>query len=301
MPQRSKPETRVALKARFGALDKIGSVAILLLTIPVASAQVLKRSTAPAATPQPSATLEPAPAITNSSIRWSVTNALVEVLLRSVQTTPKLTILGSAQPMSAAGSGSSSGAVAAQQSSVPSAHHPNVPPATQLEETKLMSIPLAAVQLAHASDSKGQPVGAQLTSPTAVALPNHTIGIYRDDDAAPFSGGTDVINLGGYLKSGFQISKVLLYTAELTNLSCQSVPPGGGQFSTNGSWFVAKPGITQFNVMWQEDSCAVRSDGPNNPDWGATSIYALDIYVVGPKGEQPLNPSYVNAAPFKVK
>jgi hypothetical protein len=271
-----------------------------LLAAQISSAQVLKGS-APSAAPTPLTAAQPNQPSANSSIKWSITNVVVEVLLRSVQTAPKLTILGSTQPMSAISSGNT-GAISAQQSSGPSAHRPNSQPATQLEETKLASIPLAAVQLAHVSDAKAQPVGAQLTSPTAVALPNHTIGIYRDDDAAPFSGGTDVINLTGYLKSGFQISKVLLYTAELTNLSCQSVPPGGGQFATNGSWFVAKPGLTQFSVMWQEDSCAVRSDGPNNPDWGATSIYALDIYVVGPKGEQPMQPDYSHMAPpLKVK
>jgi hypothetical protein len=299
MPASAEGSTEVKSQGSTFCRNVIAA-ASLLLVAHASTAQVLKGSAPAPAAPAPLTTAQPSQPLANSSIKWSIPNGVVEVLLLSVQIAPKLTILGSSQPMSAIRSGNTNATVA-PQSSVPSAHRPNVQPATQLEETKLSSIPLAAVQLAHVSDAKAQPVGAQLTSPTAVALPNHTIGIYRDDDAAPFSGGTDMINLGGYLKTGFQISKVLLYTAELTNLSCQTVPPGGGQFATNGSWFVAKPGLTQFSVMWQEDSCAVRSDGPNNPDWGATSIYALDIYVVGPKGEQPLNPNYLTAPPLKLK
>lgn len=269
-----------------------------------ASGQVLKPSAPAPVAPQPLSAAGPSSAAGGSAIKWHIGSALVEALLRSVQVAPKFTILGNTTQSAGTVQGSPSNqynTATTAQSSGPARHGAPSQPAQQLEETKLASIPLAALQIAHINDAKGQAVGAQITSPTAVALPNHTIGIYRDDDAAAFPGGMDVINLAAYLRSGFQISKVLLYTAELTNVGCQTVPPGGGQFSTNGSWFVSKPTSAQFSVTWQEDSCAVRSDGPNNPDWGATSIYALDIYVVGPKGEQPLSTMLMAPRPLVPK
>lgn len=286
---------------RFSFAAVAVGMAMLVVAV-TAAGQVLKGSAPPAAAPQPLATTGTGEPVGESAIKWHIGAALVEALLRSVQIAPKFTILGNTTQSAGTFQGlpnNQNNTATAAQPSGPARHGAPSQPAQQLEETKLASIPLAALQLAHVSDAKAQAVGTQITSPTAVALPNHTIGIYRDDDAAAFSGGTDVINLGGYLRSGFQISKVLLYTAELTNVGCQSVPPGGGQFSTNGSWFVSKPASAQFSVTWQEDSCAVRSDGPNNPDWGATSIYALDVYVVGPKGEQPL--TTFNLAPPPIR
>lgn len=269
-----------------------------------ASGQVLKPSAPAPVAPQPLSAVAPSSASGGSAIKWHIGSALVEALLRSVQVAPKFTILGNTTQSAGSFQGlpnDQNNTATTAQTSGPARHGAPSQPAQQLEETKLASIPLAALQIAHVNDAKGQAVGAQVTSPTAVALPNHTIGIYRDDDAAAFPGGMDVINLAAYLRSGFQISKVLLYTAELTNVGCQTVPPGGGQFSTNGSWFVSKPASAQFSVTWQEDSCAVRSDGPNNPDWGATSIYALDIYVVGPKGEQPLSTMLMAPRPLVPK
>ncbi|HUJ32188.1 MAG TPA: hypothetical protein VLY23_12965 [Candidatus Acidoferrum sp.] len=155
---------------------------------------------------------------------------------------------------------------------------------------QLSSIPLSSVTLAQVTDSSGHTVQAHAFSPSAgsVVLPGHTFAVVRDDNGATFSGGTDTINLNQTLQSlGFYVSSIQFYRADLTASGCQSIPPGGGKFTTNASWNVSQNG-GGAQIQWEEQSCATAStNGTNATDIGSVSAYALDITVTGPRGVSP--------------
>ena len=110
----------------------------------------------------------------------------------------------------------------------------------------------------------------------------------RDDNSAAFPGGTDTLNLSNSLAPGFQIFSVEQFKAALTSAGCQSVPPGGGHFTSNGTWNVTATGGGAYMISWQEQSCATQSTNGPNVSIGSVSAYALDITVIGPRGVNPV-------------
>jgi hypothetical protein len=112
--------------------------------------------------------------------------------------------------------------------------------------------------------------------------------VVRDDNSAAFPGGSDTLDLSRSLAPGFQIVSVQQFNAALTNAGCQSVPPGGGHFTTNGSWNVTAIGGGGYMILWQEQSCATQSTSGPTTSIGSVSAYALDITVIGPRGVNPV-------------
>jgi hypothetical protein len=112
--------------------------------------------------------------------------------------------------------------------------------------------------------------------------------VVRDDNSATFPGGADTLDLSNFLGPGFQVHGVQQFNAALTSAGCQSIPPGGGQFTTNGTWNVTATGGGAFMISWQEQSCATQSTSGPNVSIGSVSAYALDITVIGPRGVDPL-------------
>ncbi|HTS12730.1 MAG TPA: hypothetical protein VMH00_11480 [Candidatus Limnocylindrales bacterium] len=155
----------------------------------------------------------------------------------------------------------------------------------------LSSIPLSAFKAGQVTDSSGRIVQAQAFSPSngTVVLPGHAIGVIRDDNGATFVGGTDTIDLYNLLAPYFYVSSVQFFRADLTAQGCASIPPGGGKFTTNGSWNVAKNTSDTISVAitWQEQSCATASTNGTATDIGSVSAYAIDITVTGPRGVSP--------------
>ena len=158
------------------------------------------------------------------------------------------------------------------------------------EEQKLTSIPTKAIKPGSSYDTAGHPLMANILSPSAASmvLPGHTVAVVRDDNSATFPGGSDTLDLSNSLGPGFQIISVQQFHAALTSAGCQSVPPGGGHFTTNGSWNVTAIGGGGYMILWQEQSCATQSTSGPNVSIGSVSAYALDITVIGPRGVNPL-------------
>jgi hypothetical protein len=129
-----------------------------------------------------------------------------------------------------------------------------------------------------------------------MVLPGHTVAVVRDDNSATFAGGADTLDLSNSLGPGFQIMSVQQFNAALTSAGCQSVPPGGGHFTSNGSWNVTATGGGAYMILWQEQSCATQSTNGPNVSIGSVSAYALDITVIGPRGVDP----FVTAGTLKV-
>jgi hypothetical protein len=128
---------------------------------------------------------------------------------------------------------------------------------------------------AHVIDGTGHPVQANLVSPSAgsLVLPGHTFAVVREDRFAPFSAGTDSIDLTGGLHPGFEVSAIQLSYAALPQSACP------GSFSSNGNWNALRlGGPDRLSVSWQEQSC-----GGNG-----VSAYALDVIVEGPRGVSPI-------------
>lgn len=133
---------------------------------------------------------------------------------------------------------------------------------------------------AHLSDTKGNPVQANLLSPSAASLvlPGHTFAVVREDNGTQFAGNQDALDFAPsllQLSYGFQVSRVQLFTASLTSASCN-----GSSLSTNGNWNTIWPNkynSDQINVSWQEQSCGQ----------GGVSAYAMDVFVSGPRGIAP--------------
>jgi hypothetical protein len=158
------------------------------------------------------------------------------------------------------------------------------------EQQKLISIPTKAITPGGSYDTAGHPTVANILSPSAasVVLPGHTVAVVRDDNSAAFAGGQDTLDLSNSLAPGFQVFSVEQFNAALTSAGCQSVPPGGGHFTSNGSWNITKIAGAAYMILWQEQSCATQSTGRPNTSIGSVSAYALDITVIGPRGVNPL-------------
>lgn len=158
------------------------------------------------------------------------------------------------------------------------------------EQQKLSSIPTKAIQPGSSYDTAGHPLVANILSPSAASLvlPGHTVAVVRDDNSATFPGGADTLDLSNSLAPGFQIVSVQQFSAALTSAGCQSVPPGGGHFTSNGTWNVTATGGGAYLVLWQEQSCATQSTSGPTTSIGSVSAYALDITVIGPRGVNPL-------------
>jgi len=167
------------------------------------------------------------------------------------------------------------------------------------EQQKLTSIPTKAITPGSSYDTAGHATVVDILSPSAASLvlPGHTVAVVRDDNAAAFPGGTDTLNLSNSLAPGFQVFSVQQFNAALTSAGCQSIPPGGGHFTTNGTWNVTKTGGDAYMIFWQEQSCATQSTSGPNVSIGSVSAYALDITVIGPRGVNPL----FTAGTLKVK
>jgi hypothetical protein len=158
------------------------------------------------------------------------------------------------------------------------------------EQQKLASIPSKAITPGSSYDTAGHALVANILSPSAasIVLPGHTVAVVRDDNAAAFPGGTDTLDLSNSLAPGFQVIAVQQFNAALTSGQCQSIPPGGGHFTSNGNWNVTGTGGGGYMISWQEQSCATQSTSGPNTSIGSVSAYALDITVVGPRGVNPV-------------
>jgi hypothetical protein len=158
------------------------------------------------------------------------------------------------------------------------------------EQQKLTSIPINAIIPGSSYDTAGHLAGANVLSPSAASLvlPRHTVAVVREDNSATFPGGADTLDLARSLPPGFQPLSVQQFNAALTSAGCQSVPLGGGKFTTNGNWNVTKTGGATYLIYWQEQSCATQSTSGPNVSIGSVSAYALDITVIGPRGVHPL-------------
>lgn len=130
---------------------------------------------------------------------------------------------------------------------------------------------------AHVLDAKGAPVQPNLLSPSAasVVLPGHTFAVVREDNGAQFVGTHDTLYLAPSLlrlAQGFEVSRVKLFSASLPPTSCNV-----SNVSPNGNWSTTWPDkydSALIFVSWQEQICGQ----------GGFSIYALDVYVSGPRG-----------------
>ena len=158
------------------------------------------------------------------------------------------------------------------------------------EQQKLASIPTKAITPGSSYDTAGRAMVANILSPSAasIVLPGHTVAVVRDDNSAAFSGGSDTLNLSNSLAPGFQVIAVQQFNAALTSAQCQSIPPGGGHFTSNGSWNVTGTGGGGYMISWQEQSCTTQSTSAPNASIGSVSAYALDITVIGPRGVNPV-------------
>jgi len=167
------------------------------------------------------------------------------------------------------------------------------------EQQKLTSIPTKAITPGSSYDTLGHATVVDILSPSAASLvlPGHTVAVVRDDNSATFLGGADTLDLSNSLAPGFQVFSVQQFNAALTSAGCQSIPPGGGHFTTNGTWNVTKTGGDAYMISWQEQSCATQSTSGPNVSIGSVSAYALDITVIGPRGVNPL----FTAGTLKVK
>jgi len=157
------------------------------------------------------------------------------------------------------------------------------------EQQNLTSIPTKAITPGSSYDTAGHATVVDILSPSAgsLVLPGHTIAVIREDNSAAFHGGTDTLNLINSLAPGFQVIGVQQFHAALASAGCQSIP-GGGRFSTNGTWNVTATGGGGYMISWQEQSCATQSTSGPNVSIGSVSVYALDITVIGPRGVSPL-------------
>ena len=157
------------------------------------------------------------------------------------------------------------------------------------EQQNLTSIPTKAITPGSSYDTAGHATVVDILSPSAASLvlPGHTIAVIREDNSAAFHGGTDTLNLINSLAPGFQVIGVQQFHAALASAGCQSIP-GGGRFSTNGTWNVTATGGGGYMISWQEQSCATQSTSGPNVSIGSVSVYALDITVIGPRGVSPL-------------
>lgn len=158
------------------------------------------------------------------------------------------------------------------------------------EQQKLNSVPTKAITPGSSYDTAGHATVANILSPSAASLilPGHTVAVVRDDNSGTFPGGADTLDLSNSLAPGFQVISVQQFNAALTNAGCQSIPPGGGHFTTNGTWNVTATGGGAYMILWQEQSCATQSTSGPNVSIGSVSAYALDITVIGPRGVNPL-------------
>jgi hypothetical protein len=158
------------------------------------------------------------------------------------------------------------------------------------EQQKLTSIPTKAITPGSSYDTAGHATVVDILSPSAASLvlPGHTVAVVRDDNSAAFPGGTDMLDLSSSLTPGFKVMSVQQFNAALTSAGCQSVPPGGGQFTTNGTWSVIAIRGGAYRIAWQEQSCATQSTSGPNVSIGSVSAYALDITVIGPRGVNPV-------------
>jgi hypothetical protein len=166
------------------------------------------------------------------------------------------------------------------------------------EQQTLPSIPTKAIKPSSSYDTAGHSPLANVLSPSdaSMVLPGHTVAVVREDNSATFPGGADTLDLSNSLAPGFQIVSIQQFNAALTSAGCQSVPPGGGHFTSNGTWNVTATGGGTYLVLWQEQSCATASTSGPTTSVGSVSAYALDITVLGPRGVNPL----VSAGTLKV-
>ncbi len=137
-----------------------------------------------------------------------------------------------------------------------------------------------AALLAQVHDSAGYPVTSYIFSPSngSLVLPGHTLAVVREDNIAPFPGGTDAYDFTGKL----WITRVELFQAPLSPQACQSLLPSQAKFSTNGNWqFMWTGSPVKFNISWQEQSCTAGAST------GSASVYALDMYVLTARGVDP--------------
>jgi hypothetical protein len=124
---------------------------------------------------------------------------------------------------------------------------------------------------AKITNSQGHPVQADLSSPSGGIGPQgHTFGVVRADENGSFSGGTDTLNLVYALQPDFEVSGIQPFFASTAlQQLCASA------YSTNGSWnFSQSGGADRLVIAWQEQGCGVVG----------VSVYAMDVFVNGPRG-----------------
>jgi hypothetical protein len=137
-----------------------------------------------------------------------------------------------------------------------------------------------AASLAQVSDAAGHRVTSYIFSPSngSLVLPGHTLAVVRDDNTAPFPGGTDTFDFIGRL----WITHVDLFHSSLSPQACQSLLPPQAKYTTSGNWLFTWAGSpVKFTISWQEQSCTT------GPSTGSASIYALDLYVLTARGVDP--------------
>lgn len=158
------------------------------------------------------------------------------------------------------------------------------------EEQRLTSIPPSVlsqgvITLAQVNDAEGHPITNYIYSPSdgSLVLPGHTLAVGREDNTSSFPGGTDSFDFTGHF-----ITHVPLFQAALPAQSCQAKDE---KFSTDGNWqFTWTASPIKFNISWQEQSCTVGSvRSRSGTSTGSISIYAVDIYVLVPRGTSPWN------------
>ena len=155
-----------------------------------------------------------------------------------------------------------------------------------------------SVNVPYTFDSQGRQVPFY-AGPSAAPLfsGNHTFVVVRQVVGATFSNSLpDRILVippeqghyggGAELMTGFQVTGVQFYHADLPKVACIYVRPGNAQYTTSGDWGVDDSQWGEYDISWQEQSCTSTSGGPAGHTQ-SVSAYALDITVVGPRGVPP--------------
>jgi hypothetical protein len=153
------------------------------------------------------------------------------------------------------------------------------------------------VNVPYTFDSQGRQVPIYAGSSAAPLFStNHTVVVVRQVIGATFSNSLPDHVLvvppeqgqygGAELMTGFQVTGVQFYHADLPKVACIYVRPGNTQYTTSGDWGVGDSQWGEYDVSWQEQSCTSTSGGAGGHTQ-SVSAYALDITVVGPRGVPP--------------
>ena len=165
---------------------------------------------------------------------------------------------------------------------------------------QLLSYSPYLVNVPYTFDSQGRQVPFYAGSSAAPLFSgNHTVVVVRQVIGATFSNSLpdrilvvppeQGLYAGGVeLMTGFHVTGVQFYHADLPKVACIYVPPGNAQYTASGDWGVDDSHWGEYDVSWQEQSCTSTSAGAGGHTQ-SVSAYALDITVVGPRGVPPWN------------